>query len=277
MNALLWSRRTTAGSRISRMRPADTSCSSSGWLSRVHRVSFRAAGRPSPHGRKTAPSSITAPERASCRLAFAPDLRWLRLSARSKDPSIRIPSSTPTTTWLATDACSWWRRFEPPDQKFGSSLVFRTNWPPSFRHSDKPAMDSMRIALPADDAVRPDSPVQWWYWTGHLQARDGRRFGFELCFFAIDAADDFFGSVLADRLLAHTLSRDVEGFQVTHCALTEVTGQAFHSRVDYILGMPRPLDGSFDLGSEWPVAGKVTAAGGNGSDRLHGEVDGRVF
>ena len=86
-------------------------------------------------------------------------------------------------------------------------------------------METTGIVLPGDDAVRSDVPVQWWYWTGHLEARDGRRFGFEQCFFVIDAAADFFGSALDDEFLRDALSRDVEGFQVAHCALTDVAGQ----------------------------------------------------
>ena len=138
-------------------------------------------------------------------------------------------------------------------------------------------METTGIVLPADDAVRSDVPVQWWYWTGHLEARDGRRFGFEQCFFVIDAAADFFGSALDDEFLRDALSRDVEGFQVAHCALTDVAGQTFHSRVDYVLGMPRPCDNGFDLRTKWPVADKVIASGGDGSDRLHGDVGGCVF
>jgi predicted secreted hydrolase len=141
----------------------------------------------------------------------------------------------------------------------------------------RPTSETTGIALPADDAVRPDVPVQWWYWTGHLEARDGRRFGFEECFFAIDSVDDFFGSVLADEFLKQSLTRDVAGFQVAHCALTDVANQMFHSRVDYILGMPRPRDNGFDLRTQFPVADKVTASGGDGADRLHGDVGGCVF
>ena len=36
------------------------------------------------------------------------------------------------------------------------------------------------INLPADDTVHPYTPasIEWWYWTSHLEAEDGRRFGF---------------------------------------------------------------------------------------------------
>lgn len=36
------------------------------------------------------------------------------------------------------------------------------------------------ISLPADDAVHVYTPAsfEWWYWTSHLEAEDGRKFGF---------------------------------------------------------------------------------------------------
>ena len=41
-----------------------------------------------------------------------------------------------------------------------------------------------RVSLPDDEAPHRD-PVEWWYFTGHLAAPDGREFGFELTFFQV--------------------------------------------------------------------------------------------
>lgn len=41
-----------------------------------------------------------------------------------------------------------------------------------------------KVSLPADEAPHRD-PVEWWYFTGHLTAPDGREFGFELTFFQV--------------------------------------------------------------------------------------------
>ncbi len=38
------------------------------------------------------------------------------------------------------------------------------------------------VELPRDDAAHA-SPVEWWYWVGHLEAEDGRRLAFQLTFF----------------------------------------------------------------------------------------------
>ncbi|HEV3078053.1 MAG TPA: lipocalin-like domain-containing protein [Thermoanaerobaculia bacterium] len=37
--------------------------------------------------------------------------------------------------------------------------------------------------FPADHGSHPDYRTEWWYYTGNLAARDGRRFGFQLTFF----------------------------------------------------------------------------------------------
>ena len=38
-----------------------------------------------------------------------------------------------------------------------------------------------------------DKQMQWWYFTGHLQNKDGRQFGFQLVFFERHAHQDFIG------------------------------------------------------------------------------------
>ncbi len=52
------------------------------------------------------------------------------------------------------------------------------------------ALLSFRIAtapytfvFPRDHGAHPGYQSEWWYFTGHLHARDGRRFGFELTIF----------------------------------------------------------------------------------------------
>lgn len=39
------------------------------------------------------------------------------------------------------------------------------------------------FVFPADHGPHPDFKLEWWYWTGHLETPDGRRFGFQLTFF----------------------------------------------------------------------------------------------
>jgi predicted secreted hydrolase len=42
--------------------------------------------------------------------------------------------------------------------------------------------------FPADHGPHPEFRTEWWYYTGNLTARDGRRFGFQLTFFRVALA-----------------------------------------------------------------------------------------
>ncbi|MGE3707901.1 MAG: lipocalin-like domain-containing protein, partial [Vicinamibacterales bacterium] len=41
------------------------------------------------------------------------------------------------------------------------------------------------IVLPADHASHPEYKLEWWYYTGNLDAADGRRFGYQMTFFRV--------------------------------------------------------------------------------------------
>ena len=45
------------------------------------------------------------------------------------------------------------------------------------------ALPGYRYAFPRDHGAHPDFRTEWWYYTGHLTAEDGRRFGYQLTFF----------------------------------------------------------------------------------------------
>src|SRR5215472_13182447 len=42
--------------------------------------------------------------------------------------------------------------------------------------------------FPRDHGPHPEFRHEWWYFTGHLQAKDGERFGFEVTFFRVALA-----------------------------------------------------------------------------------------
>ncbi len=109
-----------------------------------------------------------------------------------------------------------------------------------------------RVQLPTDDTVHGTEPMEWWYWTGHLQNDAGRWFGFELVFFRATSG----------------------GFRVkmAHAAVTDIENGGFHYLAKTEVGDWTPVaDGySFAMSNQ-------TASGGNGRDRLHGEVDGYVL
>ena len=112
------------------------------------------------------------------------------------------------------------------------------------------------VNLPADDAFLPDQDVQWWYWTGHLETAEGRRFGFEVVFFTFDS---------------FLVMRD----QLTQVAITDVDNDSFHFAEHLKFHLPRQADKRFEL-----TAGPgdiIRATGDDQVDRLHSEVDGYVL
>ena len=70
------------------------------------------------------------------------------------------------------------------------------------------------ISLPADHASHPDYKIEWWYYTGNLDAADGRRFGYQLTFFRIGvdpAPVNPSRWAVRDLFMAHFAVTDVEG------------------------------------------------------------------
>jgi predicted secreted hydrolase len=60
----------------------------------------------------------------------------------------------------------------------------------------------------------PDKQTQWWYFTGHVQTKDGRRFSFQYVSFERHASKDFFGP-LPTRVWT-------EEYHVAHFAISNI-------------------------------------------------------
>jgi predicted secreted hydrolase len=76
------------------------------------------------------------------------------------------------------------------------------------------ASPDYRIALPRDHASHPAYRIEWWYYTGHLADRDGRRFGYQVTFFRIGvdpAPENPSVWAVRDLHMAHAAVTDVDG------------------------------------------------------------------
>ncbi len=104
----------------------------------------------------------------------------------------------------------------------------------------------------ATDEGAHDENIEWWYWTGHLQAQDGRWFGFEQVFFLIKAGPT--------------------RFSMAHHAITDIAGQNFDYDVQFGMWTPVALEQGFNL-----AMGPLTARGFGGVDILHGELEGSAL
>ena len=74
------------------------------------------------------------------------------------------------------------------------------------------------ITLPADHASHPDYKIEWWYYTGNLDAENGRRFGFQLTFFRVGV----------DPRPENPSRWAVRDLHMAHFALTDVTRGRFY-------------------------------------------------
>jgi len=125
--------------------------------------------------------------------------------------------------------------------------------------------DPLPVVLPRDDGPH-DRLTEWWYYTGHLRATDGSRYGFEFVIFR------------AERGLFPTS-------WVSHLAVTDETGDRFlySQRLEVGPGVDRsPRDAAgVPLGFDLSIAGADPSrpetsgrppwemSGTSGDDRLH--------
>ncbi len=53
----------------------------------------------------------------------------------------------------------------------------------SFARTFKQALPGYTFSFPRDHASHGDYKTEWWYYTGHLQSKSGKKYGYELTFF----------------------------------------------------------------------------------------------
>ena len=76
-----------------------------------------------------------------------------------------------------------------------------------------------RFDFPRDHASHPDYRIEWWYYTGNLEARNGRRFGYQLTFFRT-------GIVREPAVESRWAVRDL---YMTHFAVSDIEEKKFYS------------------------------------------------
>lgn len=79
------------------------------------------------------------------------------------------------------------------------------------------ALPGYKFEFPRAHGSHPAYSTEWWYYTGHLRARDGRRFGYQLTWFRTALSP-------AIRRASRWATRDVF---FAHCALTDENGRRF--------------------------------------------------
>jgi predicted secreted hydrolase len=92
--------------------------------------------------------------------------------------------------------------------------------PGRFRYAEP----GREFSFPRDHGSHDDFQTEWWYYTGHLDAEDGARYGFELTFFRV--------GVDAEQGKQRT-AWDLRHLALAHFAITDITRQkfSFHEKV----------------------------------------------
>jgi predicted secreted hydrolase len=78
----------------------------------------------------------------------------------------------------------------------------------------KAAHPGYRLELPRDHASHPDHKIEWWYYTGNLSTREGRRFGYQLTFFRVGVERQPVNPsrwAVRDLFMAHFAVTDLHG------------------------------------------------------------------
>ena len=84
------------------------------------------------------------------------------------------------------------------------------------------AEEGYRYEFPRDHGSHDSFRTEWWYYTGHLETAEGRRFGFELTFFR--------RAIAPEQVETRPSRWSVDQLYLAHLAVTDVTGQRFHFR-----------------------------------------------
>ncbi|HEY2918997.1 MAG TPA: carotenoid 1,2-hydratase, partial [Candidatus Binatia bacterium] len=51
------------------------------------------------------------------------------------------------------------------------------------------ALPGRKLSFPADHYSHPDFKTEWWYYTGHLETENGKRYGYQITFFRFGVRD----------------------------------------------------------------------------------------
>lgn len=106
----------------------------------------------------------------------------------------------------------------------------------------RPALPGYAFQFPRDHGSHPEYQTEWWYYTGHLRAKDGHRFGYQLTFFR---------TALAPSLAGRTSKWAVRDIVFAHFALSDIDGKRFYN-TDRISRAALQLAGADRAGAKSP-------------------------
>lgn len=88
------------------------------------------------------------------------------------------------------------------------------------RNDFRLALPGYQYQFPRDHGSHDDFRTEWWYYTGHLTAKNGRRFGYELTFFR--------RAIPPDHIKTEPSRWTISQLYLAHFALTDLSQKRFH-------------------------------------------------
>jgi len=123
--------------------------------------------------------------------------------------------------WLMAGACLFFTLFFLMPSALGIRSSKEPQAATEAKNKDgwREAEAGYQYEFPRDHASHEDYGIEWWYYTGNLQAKDGRRFGYQLTFFRVGVA----------RQPVNPSRWAVRNLYMTHLAISDIQRQQFHS------------------------------------------------
>src|ERR671910_262807 len=81
----------------------------------------------------------------------------------------------------------------------------------------KQATAGYKFQFPRDHASHPDYKIEWWYYTGNVKTREGRRFGYQVTFFRVGI----------DHTPSNPSRWAIRDLHMTHLAVSDAAGKRY--------------------------------------------------
>src|SRR5207249_3963105 len=137
----------------------------------------------------------------TCALPISPSIDRMITEAQNTRRRWR-----PTALWITGLCCALW-------------TLQATSVEPTAATGFRTALPGYTYRFPFDHGSHDDFQTEWWYYTGHLQAADGRTFGYQLTFFRRAVAHEAVSKNPSRWALRH--------LYLAHFAVTDETGRRF--------------------------------------------------
>ncbi len=91
---------------------------------------------------------------------------------------------------------------------------------PEETSSFRPALPGYQYKFPRDHFSHDDFRIEWWYYTGNLESKEGERFGYQMTFFRV--------ALEGTKKIANPSKWKIDQIYFAHLTVTDIAGKKFH-------------------------------------------------